>query len=67
MTATKDVTLWCNGPGCVEWTTAGHSRVADTRRLAHLEGWHHIGDKDFCPRCAAEGWPRPAALRQEVS
>lgn len=53
MTATKEVTIWCDGPDCLRWTYgAGVSRTAKEARWgARLKGWVHRNGKDLCPYC----------------
>ena len=37
MTASRNVTIWCNG--CGTWTSGGAHTAADARAEARTEGW----------------------------
>lgn len=59
MSATKDVTIWCDGPGCHSWTYGGGQplhTVALAREAARKLGWkcYRPGGRtrDLCPVCA---------------
>lgn len=55
MTASRYVTVWCDGPDCVQWCTATGSQhtAVDARKAAAAVGWsvQRPGGRDLCPDC----------------
>ena len=53
MTATKEVTLWCDWrgdeEGCADWITPGPGTVKRARPEAQKFGWSGSGSIDLCP------------------
>jgi len=64
MSATKQTTIWCDHPGCPQWTEGPDTMETDTasvRRSARRYGWKvnataygHRGRLDYCPAHAKE-------------
>ena len=68
MTATRNVTLWCDhghqpndSNGCHEWTAGDADTVKEARATARLAGWRYVPGhptagpgRDFCPKHAAD-------------
>lgn len=54
MTATKDVTLWCDGEDCFDWVTTGDSQIPRTRQKARegKQRWGFRAGRDLCHECA---------------
>jgi hypothetical protein len=60
MTATRQVTLWCQGgeypapnvfTPCVEWVQIDDSNIGYARAAAAADyGWQRRDGKDFCPK-----------------
>ncbi len=48
----KDITIYCDGCGDEGYES---TRVSDSRRYAHADGWRRIKEggeyKDFCAEC----------------
>ena len=49
MTATKEVTIWCDHLECVRWEALGESRVPRARHAVMLMGWVFRNKRDLCP------------------
>lgn len=50
MSATKFVTLWCDGHNCNEAIDTPEHTSRDARKWAEQhEGWHCPGPGDWCP------------------
>lgn len=55
MSTSKEVTVWCDGDGCHNWTHGDrgpHATAADARKGARREGWVRADGRDLCPACA---------------
>ncbi len=56
MTATKHITLWCDGTPrgqpCTEWADFGLPSVSATRTRARAIGWIARGKLDYRAACA---------------
>ena len=53
MSATKEVTLWCDADGCYEWTQLNNHEsrsgsVSAARTYARRDRWTFVNGKDFC-------------------
>lgn len=52
MSAVRFVSLFCDGPGCVETIDTPENTVVKARRWARLDdNWKLIGGKDICAYC----------------
>ena len=57
MSVTREHTVWCDAPDCVEWVTFSGS-ASIVRREARSLGWRFAGrKKDLCPKHAREAAP----------
>lgn len=55
MTATKEVTIWCDT--CGGWLMLGTPSEGDARSLLEEKGWVCSDSQDTCPRCQTEADP----------
>jgi hypothetical protein len=49
MSATRQITLWCDYPGCVEWIELNETLLVEARKKARGYGWRRTARKDLCP------------------
>lgn len=59
MSVSTEKTIWCDGPGCVEWEQQQRT-AAEIRRSLKRIGWTHERGRDFCPDCKSHGSETPA-------
>lgn len=52
MSFTKEITIWCDEPGCDYCEYGGWTVVNDMRNHLKSVGWTHSKGKDFCPVCS---------------
>lgn len=49
MSISKEVTVWCDEPGCVQWAPGLHRLAREGRKnAARLAGFTHRDGKDYC-------------------
>lgn len=55
MSASREVTIWCDRCSNWEYGPMGPHRSADkARRDLRRQGWVRRGNRDLCPRCVEE-------------
>lgn len=51
MTATRYVTIWCDGDGCGDWIGQHEHTAVAARVYARNHGWGRKVGNDLCPAC----------------
>lgn len=52
MSASADVTIWCDAPGCNEWAQSDSGDgIAATRAALKRRGWRRKAGLDLCREC----------------
>lgn len=54
MSYTKQITYWCDGEECEEWTMVGGSAAHKEWFRAEKRGWEGGPNESYCPDCASE-------------
>jgi len=54
MSATREITIWCEGKGCGVWARESTSKTSIARAILMRQGWSCTPAGDFCPECAKD-------------